>query len=203
MNDKVEQILENVCALYIEHGIKNITMDVVAEHLGMSKKTLYQYFSDKEKLVEQVLIFFMSKQSNQFIEISKSKTNAIEKLYKAGKIISSILSSIPASVIKDLQKFYPEVLHQFILYKREHILTQIKKNLIEGIDQGFYRKNLNTDIASRSYLALSESMMDGNYFPVENYKSSTVFNELFMYHIRSIASTEGFAYIEKHISKFN
>lgn len=203
MNEKAQHILEEVSKLYIENGIKNITMDVVAEKLGMSKKTLYQYFSDKEKLVEQVLIHFMSKQSNQFAKIAHSKENAIEKLYTAGKIISTILSSIPDSVINDLQKFYPDVLHQFIIFKREHILTQIKQNIKEGINQGLYRSNLNIDIASRSYLALSESMMDGNYFPTESYKSATVFNELFMYHIRSIASAEGYIYIEKHISKFN
>lgn len=177
-------------------------MDFVAEHLGISKKTLYQYFSDKKKLVEQVLIYFMSKQSNQFAEISNSKYNAIEKLYTAGKIISNILSGLPVSVMNDLQKYYPEVLHRFIIFKREHILTQIKKNIKEGIEQGLYRNKLNADIASRSYLALSESMIDVNYFPTENYKPATVFNELFMYHIRSIASTEGYLYIEKNISKF-
>ncbi len=203
MNDKTVHILESVSAMYIQHGIKNITMDMVAEHLGMSKKTLYQYFSDKEKLVEDVLEYFMSKQSIAFISISSDELNAIDKLYAAGKIISNILAVVPESVIHDLQKFYPDVLHKFILFKREHILLQVKKNLQEGIAQGLYRSNLNIDIASRSYLALSESMLDRNYFPTENYQSSTIFNELFMYHIRSIANTKGFEYIEKHIKKFN
>lgn len=203
MNEKTVHILENVCALYIRHGIKNITMDFVAEHLGMSKKTLYRYFSDKEKLVEEVLRYFMGRQTSEFAAITGKNLNAIDKLYAAGKVISNILAGVPVSVINDLQKFYPDVLHKFIIYKREHILEQVKKNLQEGIRQGLYRSGLNVDIASRSYLALSESMMDCNYFPVEKYQSSDVFNELFMYHIRSIASMKGFEYIELHLKKFS
>lgn len=174
-------------------------MDDVADRLGMSKKTLYLFFSDKASLIEQVMHYYMIQHNEPFAEVGKSKMNAIEKLYAVSKIISKMLGGVPAVVIKDLHKYYPEILQKFIELKREHILSHIKKNLNDGIKQGFYRNNLDIDIASKSYLALSETMINTEYFPTDKYGSASVFNELFMYHIRGIASDKGIRYIENYV----
>lgn len=199
MDDKKKYILSKVSELYIAHGIKNVTMDDVAEKLCISKKTLYQYFEDKASLIESVLAFYMGQHIGNFIEIEKSSCNAIDKLYAASKIIGNVLASVPAVVLVDLNKYYPEILAKYKQQKRSHVLEQIISNLKDGIKQGLYRKNLDIDIASKSYMALSETMLDSNYFEPDNYSAATVFNEMFMYHLRGIASEKGLDYIEKNI----
>lgn len=201
MDEKVKHILEKVSELYIAKGIKNVTMDDVAENLGMSKKTLYQYFSDKATLIEQVLYYYMNIHNQDFSMLCKDETNAIDKLYAVSKIISKMLGSVPVVVLDDLHKYYPEILHKYLTMKRDHILSQIKKNLKDGIEQGLYRENLDIDIASKSYLALSETMIDTTYYPTEKYVSVSVLNELFMYHIRGIASDKGMKYINHYNKK--
>ncbi|HBX49679.1 MAG: hypothetical protein A2275_18775 [Bacteroidetes bacterium RIFOXYA12_FULL_35_11] len=196
MKEKTESVIRKVRNLYVKKGIKNVTMDDVASHLGISKKTLYTFFSDKDKLVEDVLFFHISEFNTLFMGLAAQKMNAIEKLYKVSELVGKLISSVPQVILNDLQKYHPEVLTRFIEFKRSHILLQVKKNIEEGLKEGLYRKNIDPEIASRSYLALSETLFDKAFFPDGKYNSGEVFNELFMYHIRGIASEKGMAYID-------
>ena len=199
MKEKIEPVIRKVRDLYVKKGIKNVTMDDVASHLGISKKTLYTFFSDKDKLVEEVLFFHISEFNKIFMELAKQKMNAIEKLYKVSELVGQLIGSVPQVILNDLQKYHPEVLTRFVEFKRSHILYQVKRNIEEGIKEGLYRKNVDPEIASRSYLALSETLFDKTFFPKGKYKTGDVFNELFTYHIRGIASEKGL----KHIDNYN
>ena len=83
MNDKILHILEQVRRLYYRYGIKSVTMDDVAKHLNISKKTLYQYFADKEDLVRNIVELEYNNRKKCFQEIIKRKDlNAIEELFE-------------------------------------------------------------------------------------------------------------------------
>jgi len=109
MEDKVTKILQQVSDLYQKYGIKSVSMDDVARELGISKKTLYEYFKDKEDLVGKVLESQMS-QIRAVFEIEKDdEHNAVDHLLEIDRIITAFLKNLSPTIHYDLQKYYPSV----------------------------------------------------------------------------------------------
>ena len=109
MGTKEEQILKSVAGLYQRYGIKSVTMDDVATHLGISKKTLYQYFRDKEDLVRKVTL--ADKEQRHFIlqAVQSVERNAIEELFEVYKILKAMFRQENPAILYDLRKYYPEL----------------------------------------------------------------------------------------------
>jgi len=82
MNEKEKEIVQKVALLYGKYGIKSVTMDDVAHEIGISKKTLYEYFSDKQHLVnavvEQEIIFNDLRLQQQ----KNGLNNALQEMFK-------------------------------------------------------------------------------------------------------------------------
>jgi TetR/AcrR family transcriptional regulator, cholesterol catabolism regulator len=192
----MKEIIEKVSCLYLKYGIKSVTMDDVARDLGISKKTLYQYFTDKDDLVKKVVDYHMDIQHEKMKEFAMAKLNAIEELLMVSKFIAGFLKSINPSVTYDIQKYYPEIWKNITSNRRDHIYNQIIDNMKRGIKEGFYRKDLNIDIIANFYLlrldtATTLDMITENKYPYEE-----IFNTFFSYHIRGIANQKGIEYLE-------
>ncbi|MFA6924293.1 MAG: TetR/AcrR family transcriptional regulator [Bacteroidales bacterium] len=196
MKEKRNNILEEVSHLYIKYGIKSVTMDDVSRELGISKKTLYNFFSDKNDLVKNVISYQINKQTNKSFEIIKQKHNSIDVLLEASKHIIKFMETFNPSIRHDLQKYYPDVLKILKEHRRKHIFENIRANIIQGIKEGLYRKNLNPDIISSIYVSRLEILFNYEYFPSDKFEFSTIFDEMFKYHIRGIASKKGIEYYE-------
>ena len=101
MNDKVQGILIQVSKLYHRYGIKSVTMDDVAHHLGISKKTLYEHFQDKKDLVSQVLNVEHDTRCRKLDEIQQLNFNAIEELFEIYKSIKKMIHEYNPSMDYD------------------------------------------------------------------------------------------------------
>jgi len=105
MNEDFKNILLKVRELYMRYGIKSITMDDVASHLGISKKTLYQHVSDKDDLVGKVIDLEISSQDHEMECMKAADLNAIEKLLMVSKMINHKLKQMNPSTDYDLKKY--------------------------------------------------------------------------------------------------
>lgn len=199
MDEKTLHIIKEVFKLYCDKGIKNITMDEVASHLSMSKKTLYMQFQDKENLIEKVLFYQIGLIMQKFDHAVKKEVNAIEKIFTVSSNILYAVNSIPANIIEDLRKYHPNLLSKILIHKRDHIIGEIKQNISEGISQGLYRENLNSDLVSKSYLALTESILEVTPED-EKGNNSEVMKELLSYHLRGISSKKGLQFLDKYLN---
>ena len=104
----MDDIIVKVSELYMKYGIKSVSMDDVARELGISKKTLYQHFTDKDELVQKVVDYHMDMQEQEMKKIACAGHNAIEELLMVSKNITQLLKQTNPSVTYDLQKYYPE-----------------------------------------------------------------------------------------------
>ncbi len=202
MEEKINKILQQVSELYFKYGIKSVTMDDVARELGMSKKTLYEYFSDKNDLVGQFLDFHIQKIRVVF-EVEKvdkdDKGNAIDHLLFISKIMMNFLKDLNPSVHYDLQKYYPEIFKSLFEYKRNNMLDSVKQNVLRGMKEGLYRKDLNPEIIAHIYVSRVEASMDADFLRNKDITHSELFTEMITYHIRGISSKKGIEYFEKQI----
>ena len=202
----MDEIIVSISTLFMKYGIKSVSMDDVSRELGISKKTLYQYFKDKDELVTKVVEHHAELLSGEMFKMVSENANAIEQLLKVSKFVSQYLKNINPSVTYDLKKYYPQIWKNVNLNNRDYIFNQIKQNMINGIKEGLYRSDINIDIITHFYLFRMEMSQTYEMIVENKYSYEEIFNTSFNYHIRGIANKKGLEYLEKKIktqTKYN
>lgn len=197
LQEKELRLLENASTIFMRYGIKSVNMDDMAKHLSMSKKTLYQYVKDKEDLVNKVVTLFTDNEHLHVKGILEKGYNAIEESLEIMKWVSSVLQNVHPSVIYDLQKYHPEVALRLNKTQEETICGSILHNLKKGQKEGLYRKDFNAEIIAKVYAARIDQMLRELIYPLEQFKLSDIYKEIFKYHIHGVASPAGLEHLKE------
>jgi TetR/AcrR family transcriptional regulator, cholesterol catabolism regulator len=200
MEPKALAILEKVSGLYMKFGIRSVTMDDVARELGISKKTLYEHFADKSDLVKCFIENQLGSMDREFLCISNKKINAIERLLEISDMLIRFMREFNPSVNFDLQKYYSDIWSVLMEYKRDQVFNHVKENLVQGVSEGLYRKDINPDIIARMYVLTIVSAMETDFAPLIMHSFLPVFREIITYHIQGIGTRKGIDLFER-ISK--
>lgn len=200
--DRLQRILDETARIFWKLGIKSVTMDDVATRLGISKKTLYQYVSDKNDLVDRVLKHLSTcyKCDIDMVRARKDQ-NAIDELYAVTTTVAGQLQGIHPSIHFDLEKYHPEAFRNMREGKRREILECQVENMERGIREGLYREDLNIPMIATIYIARFDMVFDGALFPPDKFSMNDLHWEIFRYHVRGIASKKGLDYLEKKLTK--
>ncbi len=203
MEEKLKYILEEASKHFMRYGIRSMSMDDIARELGISKKTLYQYFADKKELVHSVMKFHMDYTIDCFRNMKETPGNAIDILLRVSEILIEQLGQMNPSVKYDLSKYYPEAFKTLMDYKRGQVLDHIERNLMQGIKEGLYRKEMNTRVIAYFYLIRMDQVMtmEPDDEKMKNITTEAILNELFVYHVRGIANEKGIEYLENTLMK--
>jgi TetR/AcrR family transcriptional regulator, cholesterol catabolism regulator len=198
-SEKETELLIAVTGLFMKFGIKSLTMDDISRHLGISKKTLYQFVSDKKDLVKKALELVIGNEQCMLGDICVKEENAIDALLAINKKISEKLQTIQPAVMYDLQKYYPAAWQVMEEHKKCFVYDMIVNNINTGKKQGYYRENVNPDIITSIYITMINKIFDSDMFPSQKYNFSTIHKEIVRYHIRGIASSKGIDYLVKRL----
>jgi len=201
MEVKVAQILEKVEKLYHSYGIKSVTMDDVAKHLGISKKTLYEYFKDKEDLVRQVLLKEQENINAIFEGILEKKLNAIEELFEVYKIIKEMCQGFNPSMEHDIRKYYPDIFTWIKDISRKRMFKATYDNLVKGKSEGLYRNDLNASVIARLNVSRTETLITNDVFSTGELASFKIFQEIFVFNLQGILSHKGRTFFEANFEK--
>jgi AcrR family transcriptional regulator len=202
MNPKTLSILEQVRRLYHRYGIKSVTMDDVARQLGISKKTLYEHFNDKEDLVRNVLMLEHDHRCGFLNTMEDKKLNAIEELFGVYKMINDIFKEYNTSMEYDLRKYYPDTFTKIKEIRRKRMYEAVLSNMNKGKNEGFYRKEVNSKIIAKLHVIRTESFFENDMFTQEELTSFKIFHEIFIYHLQGILSQQGRVFFENNFNKF-
>ncbi len=197
------KILDRCSRLFMRYGAKSITMDDVARELGMSKKTLYQHFSNKKELMKKVTAFHFANENEAVCSIALHSENAIEELLNISKWISTQMKGINPTLIYDLQKYHPESWQLFVQHRNRDVFQTIINNIRRGIAEGLYRDDLNPEIITRTYIARMEVVVDPEVFPPGMFSFQDIHREFITYHIRGLASDKGLQYLAQYQNQTN
>ena len=186
-----ERILHKAKDLFMRYGFRSVTMDEIAGQMGVSKKTLYQFYEDKDSLVEAVMqkemAFLESECTRQFQE----SDNAIDELFKDMDSMVEVMASMNPQLIFDLEKFYPKTFEKFKQHKNSFLLDIIKTNLLRGIKEELYRPDIDVDITAKFRLESNFIAFDQELFPYGKYSLLKVITEIYNLYIHGIATTKG------------
>lgn len=201
MNEDLQKILSRVHDLYIKYGIKSITMDDVARELSISKKTLYQFVTDKDDLVGKFVDNEINQRKDGICTCFKPGCNAIEDLFEISLFMNKLMKDYSPATEYDLKKYYPHHFEKIVTTREEGIFNYILLNLKKGKVEGLYRDEINEDIIAKLYLSRFESSRFNDLFSAEDFSSLKLFMELLTYHIRGIATKKGIAVLEKRLNE--
>lgn len=199
MDEKRLEILERTTAVYMKYGIKSVTMDDLARELGMSKKTIYKYFDDKNDLVRSIVEMKVEMDKAICLNCQQQSENAIDDLITFSKLIVEHFGNVNPAVVYEMRKYYQEAWQVMENHKWQFALSQITKNMQRGIDEGIYRSNIDIKIISRLYVASIDNMLNPEIFPWPEFKFQQVFNEMIRFHIKGIANETGIKYLKQKL----
>lgn len=176
-------------------------MDDVSRELGISKKTLYQYVKDKNELVEQVVNLEIEVHGCYFQELFSKGMSAIDELFEVLKHINQMIKAHNPSQDYDLRKYYPELHQKILKVRRERMYNYILSNMKKGKAEGLYRSDLDEEIIAKIQLLRIEKTFDTELFSIDEMTSSKLFYEVFIYHIRGIASEKGLKVLQEKLNE--
>ena len=191
MNSTKDNILIQAEAFFMKYGFRNVTMDDLCKEMGISKKTLYQYFQTKDALVESCILWYMEKEADKVQQIRKKATDPVDAFYRISKRALESLKEVSPFVIFDLQKNHPEIWKKFVNHDFEWQYNMLVFNFQSGIEQGFYRAEINSSKVAKLFLLQSEGMLRPRIFEPESLElieAITIRDELFL---RSICTPLG------------
>ena len=194
---QLENIINKCSALFLRYGIKNLTMDEIAKELGMSKKTIYLYVSNKSDLVQKVMQAHLDKEAEYLARVRETKKNALEENLMTLALMMKEIQGFNTAIFYELQKYYPESYALFNEHREKVALRLILDNLKTGIKEGLYRKDLNVEIVSRIYVYALDILVDQQRFPSKKYNFFVLYKEFVGYHLAGIVTPKGAKYLEQ------
>ncbi|WP_184550359.1 TetR/AcrR family transcriptional regulator [Mucilaginibacter sp. FT3.2] len=168
---QTERIIHGGEELFLQAGIKSVTMDDIARHLGMSKKTIYQFFKDKNELVTALTKKKLKEDEEQMLEFISKSANVIEEMMNMTKCSEEMFSRINPIVIHDLQKYHPEAWGEFQKFKSEVLVSTLEELLTKGIKQGYIRPEIDVKIVARMRVNTVELGFNTTIFPVAEFNT--------------------------------
>jgi AcrR family transcriptional regulator len=193
-----DKIVQGAAELFFKYGIKSITMDDIAKHLAMSKKTIYQFFSDKNELVEHLMVVKLKEDECQFRQVHQESENVIAEVFNLMKQMSTVFSGMNHTLFYDLQKYHPGAWKLFRIFKHEFIEKMVEDCIRKGIKDGLVRPDLNPKILARMRMEQVEMGFNEEIFPPDKFKMVDVQVALFDHFLHGICTLKGHKLINKY-----
>ena len=201
--DNKERIIQEAKVLFMRLGIRSVSMDDIASHLGMSKKTIYQLFADKDELVDNIIDADITQLESDCITYCQLSANAIDEIFRTMEMIGLQLRNMNPMVLFDLQKYHYRSYEKFMRHKNTFLLEIITKNLVKGVQEGLYRSDIKIEILARFRL---ESMMlafNKETFPADRFNMLEVTLEIIEHFLYGLATEKGYKLIIEYKKKAN
>ncbi|GAB4334784.1 MAG: TetR/AcrR family transcriptional regulator [Flammeovirgaceae bacterium] len=192
-----ERILVAAGEFFQKFGIKSVTMEDIAKNLGISKKTIYLFFKDKDDLVEHVAIRQMEMDVVHLKKIENESQNIIEHLIKISEFIRQRLTELNPAMIYDLRKYHPKAWKLFADHREHCQESLVISTLEQGIKEGYFRNNLDVKALSRMRLLQIEMAFDPNIFPPAEFNLLKIQMQFFEHFLYGLCTEKGFEMLRK------
>lgn len=196
--DTSQRILVESEQLFFRYGVKSITMDEIATHLGISKKTIYQFYKDKKELVLKVIENRLFHQEKEIAEIATKASDSIQEIILTSEWLQEFFKNLNPYLMMEIQKYYPKAYQAFLGYKHKCIFAHIYENMRKGIESGLYRANIDVDTMARLRLISVEASFNPDNFPLAKNNLKELHVQLIEHFLYGICTLKGHKLINKY-----
>lgn len=195
LKDRIKQKADE---LYRRYGVKSVTMDEIATQLGVSKKTIYQCFSDKNELVDAVIADILNNQKEFCISSSGQAQNAIHEVFLALESLETVFGNMNSVILFDIERNHPVTFKKFTKFKYDFLFDIIKKNIERGKEEELYRKEINTEIIAKVRLECIILPFSEKLFPQNQFPLAFLHQQLIEFFLFGMATPKGYKLITKY-----
>jgi len=194
----LQRVINGSEELFLNAGIKSVTMDDVARHLGISKKTIYHFFRDKNELVDAIVSKRLREDCDDLLALVDGSENMINKLVSMTKGVEEIFSRINPIVVHDLRKYFPVAWLRFQKFKAEFLVSTLENLLKKGIQQGYIRPDIDIKIIARMRVNQIELGFDSAVFPTAEFNIWKVQHQFLEHFNYGICTVKGIDILNQH-----
>lgn len=200
--DVLQKILSVSAELFRQYGFKTITMDDIARRAGISKKTLYQHFVNKQEVVHATMQWYQQHISELCHTALGTAENAVEAMVQLSDVLSQSFRNINPLALLELQRFFPESHKVFRDTLFDKDMGAIRDNILRGIEEGFYRPEINAELLATYRMESCLIMMQPNLLINEKYNTQMVSEEIFEHFLYGLMTAKGEKLYKKYKEKY-
>lgn len=192
-----QRVLEYAMQEFLSRGIRDVKMDTIARSLSVSKRTLYELYSNKEELLLACMHYHHQKSEEHLVEIaSKKNMNVVDILVELYNYQTRFMTSFNSAFVADIQKF--DRVREYLVNEQERRNERSVEFIKRGIEEGLFRSDVNFELA----LVISQSVartliQDGM---LDKYPFNVLFRNVLLFFLRGICTSNGLELIEKYFS---
>lgn len=192
------RILQSCQELFLKHGVRTITMDDIATHLGISKKTIYQYFDTKEQMVVEVARQYMEKEKAAFDAMRTTTTDPLDESIQMMLYTSRTLGNASPTLPDEVSRYFPEAWKMLYDFNRNYYIAATRDNIVRGQAAGLYRADLDAEILARIHVELHPFLFTAKAFPPAQFPPAQVHMQYAMHFLYGLCTPKGHELLEEY-----
>ncbi len=196
-----EHIIEEATKLFVQYGLKAIRMDDIAAQLGVSKRTIYEIFGDKENLIYECMNHYYDYLREEKEKLMAQASNIIEEfvlLFQNWEVETDVNYKL----MMNLKRFYPNVYNKLMASHSHEGYESLKLKLQKGIEEGYLLKNVNYDLAISVFTySIYGIISNQKAILPTNVSEKEAFKYVVTYFFRGISTEKGRQMIDAYLDK--
>lgn len=195
--DSRDRILAGAFELFSRFGIKSVTMDDIARHLSISKKTIYQFFRDKDEVVHTLIDRHFAIEVADFELIANTAPNVVEEVFGHMRKLHKMFTNANPNMFYDLRKFHPRSWELVTRFRTETCLAMVERALEKGKKDGYVRMDVNSKILAQLRIEEIEMGFNPMIFPPDKYQMLDVQIAMVEHFLYGVCTLRGHKLINK------
>ncbi len=200
--DLKERIVEEASKLFFHKGIKSITMNDIASHMSISKRTLYEIFNDKEELLAVCVDKSMAQGDCEMEKLIKDSRNVIEAMMNIYAKLLTEIHQVNKSALYDLRKYHPKI-YKKIENRQKEDIERFIPYFEKGVEEGLMENDINFGVLLSLLQAQFRMLMEGDFLPTDKYPIEEFIRAIILNFTRGIATPKGDKIITELMTKFD
>ena len=190
--------------LVMQYGIRSVSMDDIASNLGMSKKTIYLYYKDKDELIDSVVEEVIHSNQCQCNNDRDNADNAVHEIFQVMEMMTEMFKTMNPSILFDMQKYHPVAYQRFQKHRNDYLYNVCRQNLERGIEEGLYRPEINIEIMARYRVETMLTSFNPEFQRNVKLGLIEIEKEIIIHYLFGLVSSKGYklalTYMEKKLS---
>ena len=184
--------------MFRTYGIRAVTMDMLAGRLGISKRTIYEVFSDKDELLKGVLKWMAQKQREVMLKVFSESGNVIEAIFKMLDLMSDHFQKMAPAFQMDIRRFHRDLVDNQQELRDLPYYSNNSEILVRGIKEGVFRDDINIEITNKCLLEVARMSNDNQGFPPDDFMNKDVIRNFYINYLRGISTQKGLDLINRY-----
>jgi AcrR family transcriptional regulator len=191
-----ELIIEKATALFVEHGVRAVTIDRLVKELYTSKRSIYAFFEDKTALLKACLAVYHARVKAENEDIIQSADNAIEAMGYLHQKIVGRTHQVNPNFFGDIVHYYPGLLHASYRATGNFAHEQLLYLAEWGIRDGIFQEDMDVEVVAKTVLALLRMLKDNTMFPITEFSKERLTFGIMVPYMRGLCTPKGIALLE-------